>query len=133
MYGCKKIIKSCCISDKLYYYIAILHVQREIEKTYRSFDNLQVISTPGTGEVKMSITSKKVDELKNNIDVLILQIDNVQSKTEKSNIISHLKAGLRLITEDDSNSQQLNIKVTKNTLFNSSPRLKGSLQNRIIL
>ena len=61
----------------------------------------------------MSITSKKVDELKNNIDVLILQIDNVQSKTEKSNIISHLKAGLRLITEDDSNSQQLNIKVTK--------------------
>ena len=61
----------------------------------------------------MSITSKKVDELKNNIDVLILQIDNLQSKTEKSNIISHLKAGLRLITEDDSNSQQLNIKVTK--------------------
>ena len=88
-------------------------MQREIEKTYRSFDNLQVISTPGTGEVKMSITSKKVDELKNNIDVLILQIDNLQSKTEKSNIISHLKAGLRLITEDDSNSQQLNIKVTK--------------------
>ena len=88
-------------------------MQREIEKTYRSFGNLQVISTPGTGVVKMSITSKKVDELKNNIDVLILQIDNVQSKTEKSNIISHLKAGLRLITEDDSNSQQLNIKVTK--------------------
>jgi len=85
-------------------------VQREIEKTYRRFGNLQVISTPGTGVVKMSITSKKVDELKNNIDVLILQIDNLQSKTEKSNIISHLKAGLRLITEDDSNSQQLNIK-----------------------
>ena len=54
----------------------------------------------------MSVTSKKVDELKNKIDVLILQIDSLQSNSEKSNIISHLKAGLDLLIKDENSVQQ---------------------------